>query len=104
VNNESTPLKSYSFSNCSNSRFHHREMLLAATSKNSENSKIHFIDLESLNEESNLIISNSKIQTLEFHPERPAVLSSTENTLNVAGWDPSGIYGKIEINEENRRN
>jgi hypothetical protein len=72
-------------------------MLLSAVSFNNENSNVHFIDLESYKEECSVVISSTKINDIEFHPRKPAIMAMTENALIVAGWDPSGVYGKYLI-------
>ena len=70
-------------------------MLLAAASNNGSNTNVHFIELENFKEESSCVISSSKVDDLQFHPEKNAVLSCTKSSLTVAGWDPTGVHGEL---------
>jgi len=100
VNNDSSPVASYTFQNASSVRFHHRDMLLAAASNNGSNTNVHFIELENFKEESSCVISSSKVDDLQFHPEKNAVLSCTKSSLIVAGWDPTGVHDTVLSNFE----
>ena len=51
ISNEN-PIFSVSLRNCRNLQFHHREMLLAATSFANNFAQVHFFDLEKMTEES----------------------------------------------------
>ena len=87
-------MKTFNFTNCANAVFHHTEMLLSATSHCRQNSNLHFIDLDGLKEESNVLLSAAEVTNLAFHPEKSAVIAATDSELVVAGWDPAGVYGK----------
>ena len=69
-------------------------MLLATASNNGSNTNVHFIELENLKEESSCVLSSSKVDDLQFHPEKNALLACTSTSLIVAGWDPTGVHGK----------
>jgi len=78
-----------------NIRFHHREMLLAATSFSNNLAQIHFFDLEKMKEESSVKVGVNPIDKIEFHSEKSVLLASSHQKLDVIGWEPHDIFDHV---------
>ena len=93
------PVLSLSLLKCKSIQFHPREWLLAATSYSHGLAKVHFIDLETMREESTVKTGDQEIRSISFHPEKPVLFAAADDRVDVVGWSPNDIFDHMPCSE-----
>ena len=95
MTDENSPVLSVPLHHCTSLQFHRREMLLAATSFSNNLAQVHFFDLEKMKEECSVKVGVNKINKIEFHSEKSVLFASSDQKLDVIGWEPNDIYDHV---------
>lgn len=97
ITDESEPIFSCSLRQCKKLAFHHREMLLAATSFENGLAQVHFIDLEKLSKENSVKIGPNEVDCISFHRDQPALLVASQGKMDVVGWEPNDVFDSVVV-------
>jgi len=93
------PLLALPLIKCKALQFHPREWLLVATSYATAQAKVHFIDLETMREESVVATSDAEIRQLSFHADKPVLLATANDRVDVVAWSPNGLFDHVPVSE-----
>lgn len=96
--NTADPVLSLPLLKCKKIQFHPREWLLAATSYAQGLSRVHFVDLETMKEETSVNIGNQEIREVSFHCDKPALLVISNDNVDVVGWSPNDVFDHMPTN------
>ena len=97
ITDESEPIFSCTLRQCKKLAFHHREMLLAATSFENGLAQVHFIDLEKLSKENSVKIGPNEVDCIPFHRDQPALLVASQGKMDVVGWEPNDVFDSVVV-------
>ena len=97
--NTADPVLSLPLLKCKRLQFHPREWLLAATSYSQGLSRVHFVDLETMNEETAVNVGDQEIREISFHCDKPALLVVGNENIDVVGWSPNDVFDHMATNQ-----